>query len=90
MRTRSTGPCLIEVTLGSEDVTFGMSSTRRGVPSFGSWMLVVTRRAVPSSVSAVALPRLATRTSRIAVDGPARLMTPEFTLGAASTRSAST
>ena len=36
MRTRSTGPCLIDVTVGSEEVVLGMSITSRGVPSFGS------------------------------------------------------
>ncbi len=49
-----------------------LTTTRRG-PSFGSMTLVATRRDVPSSVTAVALPRFWTRTSRIAGDGPVKL-----------------
>src|SRR5262245_64837607 len=73
MRTRWTGPCPTFVVLGTAEVTLGRFTTTRRGPSFGSLMLVAMRREVPRRLTAVALPRFWTRTSRIAGDGPRKL-----------------
>jgi hypothetical protein len=63
------------VTLGSADVTFAMSSTSCFGAPLGTSTFIATRRPLPCSVTAVALPRRVWRMSRMALAGPAGLTT---------------
>ena len=56
---------LIDVCTGTADVALGRFSTMRRGASVGSWMLDASSGAVPRSVTAVAVPRWVTRTSRM-------------------------